>query len=85
MDNRKLLGTGIAGSALALVCCFTPALVLLFGAIGVSAWLAWANYVVMPLLVLFLAITIYALYRRQTTRTRNASAPGGHGVAGRKS
>jgi mercuric ion transport protein len=65
MDDRKLIGTGIVGAAIAAVCCFTPALVLLAAAIGVSAWLAWADYVVMPALVMFVAITIYALYRRR--------------------
>jgi mercuric ion transport protein len=65
MSDRKLLGIGLGGSALAAVCCFTPALVLLLGAIGLSAWLAWLDYVLLPALVLFLAITGYALLRRR--------------------
>lgn len=66
MSDRKLLGIGLGGSALAAVCCFTPALVLLLGAIGLSAWLAWLDYVLLPALVLFLAITGYALLRRRS-------------------
>ena len=62
MGDRKLLGVGLGGSALAAVCCFTPALALLLGAVGLSAWLA---YVLLPALVLFLGITAYALVRRQ--------------------
>jgi len=65
MSDRKLLGIGLGGSALAAVCCFTPALVLLLGAIGLSAWLAWLDYVLLPALVLFLAITGHALLRRR--------------------
>jgi mercuric ion transport protein len=65
MSDRKLLGVGLAGSSLAAVCCFTPALVLLLGAVGLSAWLAWLDYVLLPGLVLFLAITAYALARRR--------------------
>jgi mercuric ion transport protein len=65
MSDRKLLGIGLGGSVLAAVCCFTPALVLLLGAIGLSAWLAWLDYVLIPALVLFLAITGYALLRRR--------------------
>ena len=65
MSDRKLLGVGLGGSALAAVCCFTPALVLLLGAVGLSAWLAWLDYVLLPGLVLFLAITAYALARRR--------------------
>ena len=65
MSDRTLLGVGLAGSALAAVCCFTPALVLLLGAVGLSAWLAWLDYLLLPALVLFLGITGYALARRQ--------------------
>ena len=62
MSDRKLLGFGLGGSALAAVCCFTPALALLLGAVGLSAWL---DYVLLPALILFLAITGYALVRRR--------------------
>ena len=65
MSDRKLLGVGLGGSALAAVCCFTPALVLLLGALGLSAWLAWLDYVLLPALVLFLGLTAYALLRRR--------------------
>jgi mercuric ion transport protein len=65
MSDRKLLGVGLGGSAIAAVCCFTPALVLLLGAVGLSAWLAWLDYVLLPALVLFLGITAYALLRRR--------------------
>jgi mercuric ion transport protein len=64
MSDRRLLGVGLAGSALAALCCFTPALVLLLGAAGLSAWLAWLDYLLLPALVLFLGITGYALVRR---------------------
>jgi mercuric ion transport protein len=65
MSDRRLLGVGLGGSALAAVCCFTPALVLLLGALGLSAWLAWLDYLLLPVLVLFLGITGYALLRRR--------------------
>jgi mercuric ion transport protein len=65
MNDRKLLGVGFGGSALAAVCCFTPALVLLLGAVGLWAWLAWLDDVLFPALVLFLGITAYALLRRR--------------------
>ncbi len=68
MNDRTLLRTGIVGSAIAAVCCFTPALVILFGAIGVSAWLGWIDYVLFPALGFFLLLTGYALYRRKTHR-----------------
>ena len=67
MRDHRLLGIGLGGSALAAVCCFTPVLALLLAAGGLSAWLAWLDYVLLPALVLFLGITAYALLRRRTT------------------
>ena len=64
MDNRTLLKTGIVGSVIAALCCFTPLLVILLGAVGLSAWLGWLDYVLLPALAIFLAITAYALLRR---------------------
>jgi mercuric ion transport protein len=62
MTNRHLLRAGVVGTALAAVCCFTPALVLLLGALGVSAWLAWADFVLLPALFGCVALVAYALY-----------------------
>jgi mercuric ion transport protein len=67
VSDRKLLGIGVGGSTLAAVCCFTPALAVLLAAGGLSAWLGWLDYVLLPALVLFLGITAYALIRRRTT------------------
>jgi mercuric ion transport protein len=38
MDNKTLLKTGIAGSVVTALCCATPILVILLGAVGLSAW-----------------------------------------------
>ena len=64
MNHKRLFRTGIIGTAIAVLCCFTPALVILLGAVGLSAALAWLDYVLIPALVLFVGITIYALLRR---------------------
>lgn len=63
--NRPLLAGGITGSVVAAVCCFTPVLALLFGALGLSAWLGWADYVLVPALVFFLLLTGCAISRRR--------------------
>jgi len=39
MNNRTLLKTGIIGTVIAALCCFTPVLVVLLGVVGLSAWL----------------------------------------------
>ncbi len=64
MKKSTLLKTGIAGTALAALCCFTPALVILFGAVGLSAWVGHLDMVLMPALLLFLSLTVYALMKK---------------------
>ena len=64
--NKKLLCAGIGGTAIAAICCFTPLLVVVFGALGVSAWLAGADLVLFPALGFFVLLTLYALYRVKT-------------------
>ena len=68
MTDKGLLCTGAAGSIVAATCCFTPGLVLLLGAVGLSAWLAWLDYVLLPALIPFLGITVYALIRIQRAK-----------------
>lgn len=62
----RLLVTGVAGTIVTALCCFTPLLVILLGAVGLSAWLGWLDYVLVPAMGVFLAITVYALYRRSS-------------------
>ena len=72
MKDRTLLRAGIAGSIVAALCCGTPLLALTLGALGVSAWLAWADEIVLPALIAFLALTGYALYRLRRGDGRHA-------------
>lgn len=71
MTGRRLFGIGAAGSLLAALCCATPLLAIVLGALGFSAWLGWSDYIVMPALVLFVAIAVYGLMR-----SRQAAVPG---------
>lgn len=64
-SDRKLLATGLIGTVIAALCCFTPVLVVLLGAVGLSAALGWIDYVLLPALAFFVALTVYALWRRQ--------------------
>ena len=65
MRDATLLRTGVIGSVIAALCCFTPILVILLGAVGLSALVGWLDYVLLPALAVFVAITIYALWRRR--------------------
>ena len=63
-NSKKLLTTGIVGTVISALCCFTPVLVILFNALGLAALLGWLDFVLLPSLVLFVGITVYALVRR---------------------
>jgi len=64
MTDNKLLKTGIIGTITMLICCFTPLLVIVLGGVGLSAWVAGLDWVLLPLLVAFLGLTMFALMRR---------------------
>ena len=68
-----LLRVGIVGSVVAALCCATPILVILFGAVGLR-WLAgYLDYVLLPALVLFLGLTMYAMWRDGDTIGREGA------------
>lgn len=73
MSNRALLTTGIIGTIVAALCCFTPVLVVLLGAIGLSAVVGYLDVLLLPALAIFVGITVYALWRR---RQHSNSTPG---------
>ncbi|WP_370161494.1 MULTISPECIES: mercury resistance system transport protein MerF [Alphaproteobacteria] len=65
--NDRLLKYGLIGTVIVALCCFTPILVILLGAVGLSALLGWLDIVLLPALAVFIGITLYALWRRQRT------------------
>ncbi len=72
MKARTILGTGIVGSIIFAIGCFTPALVFLFGLAGFSAWMGWwlDYFLLYPGLAIFLAIAAYGLVMLKWRRTR---------------
>ena len=73
MRDRALITTGVVGGTLAALCCVTPLLAIVFGAVGLTAWLAKADYVLIPALVICLGLIGVGLYRR---RVRQDAAHG---------
>ena len=69
MRNETMLKIGIIGTVVAALCCFTPVLVILLGAVGLSAVIGVLDFVLLPSLAMFLALTGYALWKRQSKRT----------------
>ena len=64
VKNDRLLKIGTIGAAVAALCCFTPVLVLLLGALGLSSLTGVLDYVLFPALGVFALMTIFALKRR---------------------
>lgn len=62
-ENRLLI-VGVTGSVIAAICCFTPILVVLLAAVGLSAAVGWLDYVLFPALAIFLATTGYAIWQK---------------------
>jgi mercuric ion transport protein len=65
MRDCALITTGVVGGALTAICCATPLLAVVFGALGLTAWLAKADYVLIPALVICLGLIGGGLYRRR--------------------
>ena len=65
--RSNLLKFGVIGSIITAICCFTPVLVVLLGAVGFSSLTGYLDVVLLPALAIFLAITGYALWKRSRT------------------
>jgi mercuric ion transport protein len=65
VNDRTLIRTGAVGAVVAAVCCATPILVITLGAVGLSAWAAGADIVLIPALLAFVALMAVGMLRRR--------------------
>ena len=72
--DKKLLRTGSIGVAIAAICCFTPALVVLVGFAGLSAFVGWLDYGLFPILFASMGLVAYALYLRSDNKGPSPTA-----------
>jgi len=70
-SSRALLKVGLIGTVIAALCCFTPVLVVLFGAVGLAALVGYLDFVLFPALGIFILLTIYALWRKNARNTQS--------------
>ena len=64
--DGKFIGIGGVGALLAVICCFTPALVLLLGVLGLSALVGWwLDLILFPAMAIFMGIAAYGFYLRR--------------------
>lgn len=63
--DSLLLRMGVIGTVIVALCCFTPVLVVLLGVVGLSALTGWLDVVLLPALAVFVALAVYAVWRRR--------------------
>jgi len=68
MDETRLFKAGIWGAVVTAICCFTPILVVVLGLIGLAALTAYLDYVLLPVLALFLIVIFYAWLKQRRRR-----------------
>ncbi len=66
----------LAGTVLVALCCFTPILLVLLGAVGLSALTPYLDVVLVPALVIMIVLTIvsYLRWRKAAERQSKANA-----------
>ena len=74
MNDRTILRTGIISTVIVAVCCFTPVLVILLAAVGLSALVGMLDYVLLPALAICVLILFYGLYLRQKPQASGKAA-----------
>jgi mercuric ion transport protein len=72
LSENRLLKIGVIGAAVAGVCCFTPALVVLFGVLGLSHLIGVLDLVLLPVLLMFVALIVYTLVRKSRAAAERA-------------
>lgn len=70
--GNRLLATGIVGSIIAVICCFTPALVVLLSAFGLAALIGYLDYVILPAVAIFLGFIVYGWWTKSKRGERSA-------------
>jgi mercuric ion transport protein len=65
MTQIRMLTVGLVGALAAAICCFSPILVGLLGAVGLSALTGYLDYILLPAIAIFAALVIYAVARRK--------------------
>ncbi|MBN8945105.1 MAG: mercury resistance system transport protein MerF [Rhizobiales bacterium] len=71
--REKLIGIGLSGGALAALCCATPIIAVALAAVGLSAWTARADHVLIPVLLASVGLVGIGLYRRNRSASSVAA------------
>lgn len=70
--SKKGLFAALAGTVLVALCCFTPILVILLGAIGLSVFTPYLDFMLLPALGIMIALTIVSFLRWRKSMANNS-------------
>jgi len=76
VGREKLFKTGLWGTIVTAICCVTPVLPWVLGLIGLAMLTPYLDYVLFPLLFLFLAIAFWG-WRRASRTAKQGARDGG--------
>lgn len=65
MQKNTYFRYGLIGFILTALCCFTPILVVLLSAIGLSVLVGWLDYILLPLLGVFLIMMGIGIWKKK--------------------
>ncbi len=71
MSRSALLKAGVICTIISALCCFTPILVIVLAAVGLSSIVAWLDFILLPALAFFVLLTVYALISRNSSTDNN--------------
>lgn len=74
-QSKRLLWTGLIGSAVVAVCCATPMLVILLGLVGLGVITGYLDAVLLPALAVFLGLAVYGGFRYRQAKPARAARP----------
>lgn len=61
IKDKKILKIGTIGTLVTAICCFTPLLVIIFTSLGIATWLGYIDYILLPLLTVFVGIFLWGI------------------------
>jgi mercuric ion transport protein len=66
VNDRRLIGMGVAGVVAATLCCATPVAVVVLGVLGLSSFMGWIDPVSLAVASGSAGLVAYGVYRRRT-------------------
>jgi len=64
----KAFIASVIGSIFVAICCFTPILAILLGAIGLGMLIKWLDSILIPLLISLLALSLFFFWKWKTAK-----------------